>query len=401
MKISKLETVRVAAYPNLCFVQVHTDEGVSGLGETFFGAAEVESYLHGSAAPRLLGADPLQVDRIAQVLKPYVGATSTSAEMRGNSAIDIALWDILGKVCGQPLYQLLGGASHESLPIYNTCAGPQYVRMPSGQAVANWGLPDRATKEPYEDLDGFLHHADELARDLLANGVRAMKIWPFDPYAEHWDGQYIMPDELDRALEPFRKIRDAVGESMDILVEMHGLWNAPAARRIVQGLEEFRPMWIEDPLRAGYQPVTVREVASATSSVVALSETLAGRGAYLPLLEQGLVGVILVDVTWCGGVGEAKKIASLAEAYLTPVGLHDCTGPVNLVVSTHLSINIPNAFIQETVRAHYHGWYGELVTELPPILEGHIRPPEGAGIGTELRDEVRSRLDTSIRVSSL
>ena len=399
MKISGVETVRVAAYPNLCFVQVHTDEGVSGLGETFFGAAEVESYLHGTVAPRLLGSDPLQVERIAQDLKPYVGATSTGTEVRGNSAVDMALWDILGKVCGQPLYQLLGGASRESLPIYNTCAGPQYVRMPSGQAVDNWGLPDGVDRGPYEDLDGFLYRADELARELLNSGVRAMKIWPFDPYAERWDGQYIRPEELRAALEPFRKIREAVGEDMDILVEMHGLWNSPAARRIVQGLEEFRPMWIEDPLRPGYQPVTLREVASVTSSVLALSETLAGRGAYLPLLEQGLVGVVLVDLAWCGGVGEAKKVATLAEAYLKPVALHDCTGPVSLVASTHLSINVPNAFIQETVRAHY-AWYGELVTKLPPILGGRIRPPEGPGLGTELHDDVRRRPDASTRTSS-
>ncbi len=401
MKISGLETVRVGAYPNLCFVRVQTDEGIVGLGETFFGAAEIESYLHGTAAPRLLGCDPLQVDRLAQALKPYVGATSTGAEMRGNSAVDIALWDILGKVCGQPLYQLLGGASRESIPVYNTCAGPQYIRTPGGQAVANWGLPGNGSSGRYEDLDGFLHHAGDLARDLLDSGVRAMKIWPFDPYAERWAGQYIRPDELRAGLEPFRKIRAAVGEEMEILAELHGLWNLPAARQIVRALEDFRPMWIEDPLRPGFQPVTLRELASVTSSVFALSETLAGRGAYLPLLEQGLVGVVLVDLAWCGGVGEAKKIASLAEAYLTPVGLHDCTGPVTLVASTHLSVNVPNAFVQETVRAHYQGWYGELVTELPPLEAGRIRPPPGPGLGTELRPEILRRPDARARTTSL
>ena len=244
MKISRLETVRVGAYPNLCFVRVHTDEGIVGLGETFFGAAEVESYLHGTAAPRLLGCDPLQVDRLAHALEPYVGATSTGAEMRGNSAVDIALWDILGKVCGQPLYQLLGGASRDSVPVYNTCAGPQYIRTPGGQAVANWGLPDGGGTGRYEDLDAFLHHADELARELLDSGVQAMKIWPFDPYAERWDGQYIRSDDLRAGLEPFRKIRAAVGEEMDIMVELHGLWNLPAARQIVRALEDFRPVWI-------------------------------------------------------------------------------------------------------------------------------------------------------------
>ena len=401
MKISRLETVRVAAFPNLCFVRVHTDEGIVGLGETFFGAAEVESYLHSTAAPRLLGSDPLAVERLAQALRPYVGATSTGVEVRGNSAVDIALWDILGKVCGQPLYQLLGGATRDSVPVYNTCAGPEYIRTPDGQAVANWGLPESGHTRRYEDLDGFLHHADELARDLLASGIRAMKIWPFDPYAERWGGQYIRPEELQAALEPFRKIRAAVGEEMEIMVELHGLWNLPAARQIVRALEEFRPVWIEDPFRPGYQPVTLRELTSVTSSVLALSETLAGRGAYLPLLEQGLVGVALVDVAWCGGVGEAKRTASLAEAYLTPVGFHDCTGPVALVASTHLSVSLHNVFVQEMVRAHYSGWYGELLTELPPVEAGRIRPPPGPGLGTELRPDLLERAGTTTRITSL
>lgn len=401
MRISKLETVRVASYPNLCFVRVHTDEGFVGLGETFFGAAEVESYLHGTGAPHLLGRDPLQIERLAQALKPYVGATSTGVEVRGNSALDIALWDILGKVCGQPIYQLLGGASRDSVPVYNTCAGPEYIRSPSGQAVANWGLPDRSYGGRYEDLDGFLHHADELARDLLDSGIKAMKIWPFDPYAERWGGQYIRPEEIRAGLQPFQKIRAAVGEDMDILVELHGQWNLPAARNILRALEEFRPVWVEDPLRAGFQAVTLRELAKATSSVFALSETLAGRGSYLALLEEGLVGVVLADVAWCGGVSEAKKIATLAEAYLTPVGFHDCTGPVTLVASAHLALNVPNAFVQEIVRAHYYGWYAELLRQLPPIEAGHIKPPPGPGLGTELRPEVLERPDTTTRATSL
>ncbi len=401
MKVSRLETVRVAQYPNLCFVRVHTDEGLVGLGETFFGPEEVEAYIHGSVAPRVLGSDPLQVERLAQTLKPYVGATSTGVELRGNSALDIALWDIFGKACGQPIFQLLGGASRGSIRIYNTCAGPRYMRSSRGQATANWGLPAGGAGRCYEDLDSFLHNADELACELLESGVRAMKIWPFDIYAERWQGQYIEPEEVAEGLEPFRKIRSAVGDKMDVLVEMHGMWNLPAARRVVRALEEFQPFWIEDPLKAGFQRVTLRELAAATSSALALSETFAGRGAYLPLLERGLVGVALVDLAWCGGISEAKKLASLAEAYLTPVSFHDCTGPVTLVASVHLSMNVVNAFVQETVRAYYQGWYKELLTELPPIEGGQIRPPPGPGLGTELRPELLAHPATTVRASAL
>ena len=401
MKITKLETIRVGAYPNLLYVRIHTDEGLVGLGETFFGAAAVEAYLHETAAARLLGVDPLALEAIGQSLKPYVGSTSSGAEVRGNSAVDIALWDIFGKVTGQPIYQLLGGASRQEIPIYNTCAGYSYIRDPAGQAVSNWGLPKSEPSGPYEDLDAFLHRAGELAIELLDSGVSTMKIWPFDPYAERRNGQYIEQEELEQGLEPFRKIRDAVGEKMNILVEMHGLWNLPAARRIVRALDEFKPFWIEDPLKPPLVPATLREIASATSSIFALSETLVGRASYVPLLEQALVGVVLLDVCWCGGLSEAKKIASLADAYLIPVAPHDCTGPVALTASTHLSLHMTNAFVQETVRAHYYGWYGELVTELPPITAGRITVPAGPGLGTELNPDVIRRADAAIRESVL
>jgi galactonate dehydratase len=401
MKITKLETIRLGTFPNLIYVRVHTDEAIVGLGETFFGPGAVESYVHESAAPRLLGLDPLQIDRIAQVLRPYVGATNSGAETRGNSAVDVALWDIFGKVTGLPVFQLLGGASRDDIPVYNTCAGPGYVRRPLGQAVANWGLPEPGRPGAFEDLDAFLHHADELALDLLASGVKGMKIWPFDPFAEQTGGQYIEPAQLEAALEPFRKIRAAVGRQLDVMVEMHGLWALPAAQRIARSLAEFEPFWLEDPLKPSLLPVTLKQLVSQTAAPLALSETLAGRTSFIPFLEQGLIGVVLLDISWCGGLTEAKKIASLAEAYQIPVAPHDCTGPVVLTASAHLSVNVPNAFIQEMVRAYYYGWYGELVTELPPVTAGRVKPPSGPGLGTELRPDIWHRPDVTVRVSAL
>lgn len=189
MKIRRVETVRLKEFPNILFVQVHTDAGVSGLGETFLGAAAVEAYIHETAAPYLLGKDPHQIERHALQLRGYIGAGSPGAETRGRSAIDIALWDIAGKIAGQPLYQLLGGATRPAIRVYNTCAGYRYIRSAPEQRVANWGLPTDGSPGPYEDLDAFLHRADELARSLLDQGIDAMKIWPFDAFAEASDGQ--------------------------------------------------------------------------------------------------------------------------------------------------------------------------------------------------------------------
>ena len=139
MKVSAVETLRLGEFPNLIWVRVHTDEGVTGLGETFFGAEAVEAYIHESVAPYLLGKDPLHIDKHARALTPYVGYASGGVEGRGNSAIDIALWDLFGRWVGQPIYQLLGGPSRERIRIYNTCAGYRYVRARPKQEVGNWG----------------------------------------------------------------------------------------------------------------------------------------------------------------------------------------------------------------------------------------------------------------------
>jgi galactonate dehydratase len=400
VKIREIETLRLGEFPNLLWVRVHTDEGITGLGETFFGAEAVEAYVHESVAPYLLGQDPLHIDKHARALTPYVGYRASGVEGRGNSAVDIALWDIFGKVVDQPIYQLLGGPSRERIRIYNTCAGYRYVRARPKQEVGNWGLPEMAEEAegPYEDLDAFLHRAGELAISLREQGITGMKIWPFDPYAEASGGHDISAGDLDRALEPFRQIRAAVGLDMDIMVEFHGLWNLPTARRIARALEEFEPYWYEDPLRADNLDA-LATFAAGTHVPVTLSETIATRWGFREAFERGAAGIAMLDISWCGGISEAKKIATMAESYQLPVAPHDCTGPVVLVASTHLSINAPNALIQETVRSYYTGWYTELVTTLPEIADGFIRAPSGPGLGTELLPDLHRRPDATVRVS--
>lgn len=399
MKITEVETLRLDEFANIIFVRVHTDEGIVGLGETWFGAKSVEAYIHESVAPYLLGQHPLHIDRHARSLYGYLGYRSSGVETRGNSAIDIALWDIFGKVTGQPIYQLLGGPCREHIRIYNTCAGYHYVRN-SRQAVSGWGLPNGEPRGPYEDLEGFLHRADEVAQSLLDQGIKGMKIWPFDRLAEVSGGSYISDRDLDQALEPFRRIRAAVGNKIDIMVEFHSLWNLPAAMKIARAVRPFDPMWFEDPIKPDNIDA-LATFAAATDIPTVASETLAGRSSFREVLERQAARIIMLDLSWVGGITEAKKIASMAEAYHLPIAPHDCTGPVVLTASTHLSINAPNALIQETVRSFYTGWYRELVTELPTIVDGTIAPPSGPGLGTELLPDLFSRADAHRRMSCL
>jgi galactonate dehydratase len=384
MKITALETIRIAERPNLIWVRVETDEGITGLGETFFGAGAVEAHVHEHIAPRVMGRDPSAIDRLATEIVSYVGQRSSGAEMRGASAFDIALWDLFGKAVGQPVAQLLGGFTRDSIRTYNTCAGTDYIKRADGQATANYGL---GANKDYDDLNGFLHRADELAESLLADGITAMKIWPFDSAAERSGGVNIDLVDLKAALEPFEKIRRAVGERMEIMVEFHSLWQLTPAIRIARALEPFKTFWHEDPIRLESLG-DLKRYADASPAPVCASEKLAGRAAFRDLLETGAAGIVMLDLSWCGGISEARKIGAMAEAWNLPVAPHDCTGPVVLAASTHVSLNAPNAIFQESVRAFYRTWYRDIVTALPEVRDGMITVPPGPGLGLDLSPDL-------------
>lgn len=395
MKITALETIRIAERPNLLWLQVHTDSGLSGLGETFFGAATVEAHVHEYVAPRVIGRDPLEIDRLAADLAGYLGFRSSGAEMRGNSAFDIALWDLFGKAMNQPIAQLLGGFTRREIRTYNTCAGTEYVKKTSGQVTANYGV---GAGGDYDDLNGFLNRADDLAHSLLEDGITAMKIWPFDQVAEATGGQYISAPELRKALELFEKIRNAVGNRMDIMVEFHSMWQLLPAMQIARALTPYQTFWHEDPIRMDSLS-SLKRYAEVSHAPISASETLATRWGFRDLLETGAAGVVMLDLSWCGGLSEARKIASMAEAWHLPVAPHDCTGPVVLCASTHLSLNAPNALVQESVRAFYRTWYRDLVTALPEVKSGMITVPPGPGLGMDLHPDLDRAFTTYRRIS--
>ncbi|MEQ1597286.1 MAG: mandelate racemase/muconate lactonizing enzyme family protein [Casimicrobium sp.] len=400
MKITRVDTLRLGEFPNICWVQLHTDEGLVGLGETFMGAAAVEAYVHEWAGQKLLGKDPLAIEARNKDLTGYLGWRGSGVETRGNSAIDIALWDIFGKAANMPVHTALGGKSRDAIRIYNTCAGYQYVRSTVNQNSSNWGLAGIGQNKigPYEDLEGFLHHADELALSLESEGITAMKIWPFDPAAEASDGQYISNADLDKALDPFRKIRAAVGDKMDIMVEFHSLWRLPMAQKIARALKPFNTFWHEDAIRMDSLDL-LKQYAPHTDALICASETLAYKWGFKDYLQTGVAGVAMLDLSWCGGLTEARKIAAMADAWQLPVAPHDCTGPVVWAASTHLSLHAPNALIQESVRAFYTGWYKELVTELPIVRNGMISLSDKPGLGLELLPDLHTRKDAMLRSS--
>jgi L-alanine-DL-glutamate epimerase-like enolase superfamily enzyme len=404
MKITAVETVELAEFPFLLWLRIHTDAGVIGTGETFFAPGPVAAYLHGSAAAYLLGKDPRDIElhdrRLGNV---YVGARDSGAEMRGNSAINIALWDIYGQSLGEPVWRLLGGRTHESVPVYNTCAGYGHIRATKRHGLfertEDWSLKQKDAGEgPYEDLLAWRFNADKLAESLLSEGIAAMKIWPFDIAAEASNGTRLTGPDLDKALEPFRKIRGAVGNRIEIMVELHGLWTLPPALRIAEALKPFDVAWLEEPIRFNELDALV-ELARHTSTPLAVSERLATRQVFKQVIGRGAASIIMIDLAWCGGLSEARKIANMAEASELPVTLHDCTGPIVFAASVALSATLPNVNWQEAVRAYYSGWYREITDALPRVENGRVFPLDGAGLGLGLKPELLTRADATVRVT--
>jgi len=399
MKITAIETLRTEEFANVIWVRVHTDAGVIGLGETFYGAGAIEAQIHDTFAGRVLGKNPLHIEAIhREMLNLPMAQSSTGVEYRAASAIDIALWDLFGKVCNQPVHQMLGGLCREKQRIYNTCAGTRYVRTTNIKPVSTWNLG--AEGSGYEDLDAFMNRADDLAESLLDQGITAMKIWPFDPPAIENHGLFITPEQMRKAVEPFEKIRKRVGDRIEIMVEFHSLWNLPTAKKIARVLEDYQPSWYEDPIRMN-SPQALADYARSTGVSVCASETLGSRFPYKDMLDRDAMDIVMVDLCWTGGLTEGRKIAAMAETYHRPFAPHDCIGPIGFIAGIHAAFSQPNTLIMESVRAFYRGWYNELVDTMPVIKDGFVYPMEGPGLGVELLPAVYERPDLTVRRTSL
>ena len=310
-RIETLRTIRIGQRPNLLWVEIETDEGLTGLGETFRGAQAVEAVLHEQVAPWLLGQDARRIEAISRhLLTPYIGFHASSAEVRAASAVDIALWDLAGKRHGIPVHEALGGACRSAIRAYNTCAGYDYNTAGVGRREID--AADSASG-PYDDQVAFMRDAGALAESLLSEGYTAMKIWPLDPFAAVSGGQTITAAELRSGLEPFRRIRAAVGDRIEVMAELHSMWSATAATRICRALEEFDIFWAEDPINKMDDATGLADLRRHTRTPICGSETLGGAVSYRRLLEAGALDFVMLDLAWCGGLTEGRKIAALAE----------------------------------------------------------------------------------------
>lgn len=367
MKITHIETVRVRELPDIIWVRIHTDSGLIGLGESWYAASTMESAVHDHFAPLLVGKDPFAIERHwLNMFRLSDHAGYGGAEMRAISAIDIALWDIKGQAAGVPVYELLGGKVRDKIRVY-------------------------ATGAPYIG-------AGELAKELVADGIIAMKMGPTIRVATPSEGQYLSPKELDHALQPFRDVRDAVGGDIKIANDGHGKWALPVAIQIAQAMEPLDIMWQED-LMPLLNPTALLRLQESTATPVCISERLLSRWQLRQFIENGSARIVMPDLIWTGGISETHRIAVMASAQQVPVAPHDATGPVNIFACAHICMSSPNAMIMEHVRPYFYGWYSDFVEPNLPIEHGWLAAPQEPGIGTRLRPEVFQRKDVSTRVT--
>lgn len=366
MRVTAVETLRPKSHPTILWVRIHTDDGLIGTGETLAHPTVVEHAVHSVAGPLLIGQDPLTIElqwhRIFRALN-YHG--TGGAELRALSAIDIALWDLLGKATDQPIYTLLGGACRSRIPVYNTCGC---------HAAIN-------------DRDRFLSDPGGLAKELVSEGLHMMKIWPFDEFAAETHGQYISAGALHKAIGRVAQIREAVGENIEIAIEGHSLWNLPSAIRIAKELEPFRPIWLEDLIWAE-DVAALRDLRAATTIPVIASERLMTRWRFAELIQQGGADIVMFDPVWTGGLSESRKIATLASTRQLPIAPHNCGGPLTHVAVTHLCAHVYNLIAMETIRAFYRSFFADLVTYVPIPDDGHIPLPRGPGLGSDIREDL-------------
>tara|TARA_B100000676_G_scaffold244255_1_gene246325 strand:- start:384 stop:1607 length:1224 start_codon:yes stop_codon:yes gene_type:complete len=378
MKITKVETIYVDEFWQMCWVRIHTDSGKIGLGETWYLPKSVSAVIHEIYAPSIIGKNPMDREDIWDKLFKLSGIfTYSGAELRALSAIDIALWDLTGQELGQPIYNLLGGKVRDKIKIYNTVG-----------SYGKWQDNEFEKKDPV----GFL-------MSLLDEGIDVVKAYYLNDYAEASGGNFISSKEIKEALEPLKKQRKALGDQIEIAHDGSGQWALAPAIKIGKAMDEYNIFWQEEMIH----PLNAKshlKLASEINSPVCAAERLMTRYEFREYIENGSAEIVMPDLIWTGGISETKKIATLADTYQTPIAPHDWTGPINVFACAHISMNCQNVMLQETNRAYYKGWYDKFIEPNIIVKDGYLLAPEGPGLGTQLKKSVFERSDVHIEEST-
>jgi galactonate dehydratase len=357
MKITHFETFLTnAGLRNYLFLRLRTDTGLAGVGEASLEWQEktVQTLAHEWVEARVLGRDPFDVEAVigGLVRDQYQGGATVLTAISG---VEIALWDLIGKACGQPVYRLLGGRCHARLPAY-----------------ANGWYGGARTPQDYA----------ERAREAVGRGYRALK---FDPLGTAW--KELGPEESEAAVELVAAVRAAVGPQVGLMLEFHGRLSAGCAVETIRRLERFHPVWCEEPV-APESLELLAEVKRQVRCPLAAGERLYTLADFARLTHLRAADVVQMDVAHCGGILCSKKVAALAAVQDLRVAPHCSVGPVALAACLHFDLSTPNFMIQEAFAEFDVPWRDALVGGWNPIQNGEFVLPDRPGLGLELDEAV-------------
>jgi gluconate/galactonate dehydratase len=400
MKITGLKTAVVEGNFDWTYVRVETDEGVSGLGECFF-APGLTRTLH-ELSRVIVGQDPRNIRLLFRRLQ---WATSGAGSVAGTiynaiTGIEMALWDLTGKALGVPVYRLLGGAFRDKIRIYADChAGESLESLDAvlHSRPASWTPRQDDHEEPasyFESKSDRVVFTPEMygvrAKQMAALGFTALK---FDldvpnPYGVDDHNRCLSNREIDYMTSLVAGVRDAVGGDLDVAVDCHWRLNLNDARKLAAALEEFRLMWIEDPLPP-WSTDEFKELKRATSTPIATGENLYLFEGFRSLLERQALGIASPDLQKVGGLNEARRIGEFADSYNIPIAPHNISSPVGTMASVHFCAATPNFLALEYHASDVPFWDDLLAGEDGPLIRnGYIAVPEGPGLGVTLNEDV-------------
>jgi len=357
------------------FVKLTADNGIEGFGEVYgvpFHPTKVVQLVEDVVERYVIGWDPFRIESLWRIIYSSGFTQHPDLSTCGVlSAIEMACWDILGKALDQPVYNLLGGQVHEKLRSYT------YIYPP-----------------PENDGDGVLSVADAFgdaeigakrAAEYVEMGFTAVKFDPVMPMSA-FDPRQLSLESLNNAEVVTRNIREAVGGKADLLIGTHGQMTSSSAIRLAKRLEQFDPLWFEEPV----PPENMREmgrVAHATSIPIATGERLATKYEFAELLQQQAAAILQPALGRVGGILEAKKIAGMAEAHYAEMAPHLYCGPIEAAANIQLGTCSPNFLIQESIE-RFDGFHATILKEPIQWEDGYIIPPTKPGLGVELDEDV-------------
>ncbi|MFC4360381.1 mandelate racemase/muconate lactonizing enzyme family protein [Halobium salinum] len=379
VEITGIETCVVEGNFEWNLVRVHTDAGVTGLGESYRGGGviEVMEYME----EFLIGENPLDVERLfRRMVQETSGHGGTTGKVvTAASGIEIALWDAAGKILGVPTYQLLGGKYRDSVRIYCDCHAGEAFELEHGYHAAH--------DDDAYSVEAYAEEAERVA-DMGFTALKFDLDQPFDNHPDPYNGR-VSNAAIQRKVDTVEAIREAIGYEIDLAFDIHWDYSIDSAKRIANKLEPYDLMWLEDVVPPENMDAQ-REVNRATDTPLATGENRFRVHEFKELLYDFGVDVVTPDPSTCGGLAESKAIASRAEENYIAFSPHNVCSPVGTVACVHLGAVVPNFDTLEYHALEVDWWDDMLVRDEPLIQEGYIDVPETPGLGIELDEDVVS-----------